>query len=103
MHVSDSLTRIVSSTKIGLPDDASKEAASMVDNDRTVVIDASTAFRVDDNWTYGFPGTISMNYQFTTPYLDFICHTHILHSPIYPIKRTFQIPKGSDSIEQTHF
>ena len=31
------------------------QAASMVDNDRTVVIDASTAFRVDDDWTYGFP------------------------------------------------
>ncbi|KAL7427592.1 hypothetical protein ACHAXM_000896 [Skeletonema potamos] len=38
-----------------LPDDASKEAASMVENDNTVVIDASTAFRVDDAWTYGFP------------------------------------------------
>eukprot|EP00547_Thalassionema_nitzschioides_P010698 CAMPEP_0194260900 /NCGR_PEP_ID=MMETSP0158-20130606/45747_1 /TAXON_ID=33649 /ORGANISM="Thalassionema nitzschioides, Strain L26-B" /LENGTH=411 /DNA_ID=CAMNT_0039001005 /DNA_START=403 /DNA_END=1640 /DNA_ORIENTATION=- len=40
-----------------LPDDASIEAASWVepDNDRTVLIDASTAFRVDDNWTYGFP------------------------------------------------
>ena len=38
-----------------LPDDASKEAASMVENDNTVVIDASTAFRVDDDWTYGFP------------------------------------------------
>ncbi|KAL3781691.1 hypothetical protein ACHAW5_011061 [Stephanodiscus triporus] len=38
-----------------LPDDASREAASMVENDRTVVIDASTAYRVDDDWTYGFP------------------------------------------------
>lgn len=40
-----------------LPDDASKEAASWVDadNDRTVLIDASTAFRVNDDWTYGFP------------------------------------------------
>lgn len=38
-----------------LPDEASKQAASMVENDRTVVIDASTAFRVDDDWTYGFP------------------------------------------------
>jgi len=40
-----------------LPDAASKEAASWVDegNDRTVLIDASTAFRVDDDWTYGFP------------------------------------------------
>lgn len=35
------------------------QAASMVDNDRTVVIDASTAFRVDDDWTYGFPGKMS--------------------------------------------
>jgi len=38
-----------------LPDDASKEAASWVENDNTVLIDASTAFRVDDDWTYGFP------------------------------------------------
>ena len=42
----------------GLPDAASIEAASWVepDNDRTVLIDASTAFRVDEEWTYGFPG-----------------------------------------------
>lgn len=32
------------------------QAASWVENDRTVLIDASTAFRVDDDWTYGFPG-----------------------------------------------
>lgn len=40
-----------------LPDAASIEAASWVepDNDRTVLIDASTAFRVDEDWTYGFP------------------------------------------------
>jgi N-acetyl-gamma-glutamyl-phosphate reductase len=42
-----------------LPDAASIEAAGFVepDNDRTVIIDASTAFRVDDDWVYGFPGT----------------------------------------------
>ena len=42
-----------------LPDAASMEAASWVepDNDRTVIIDASTAFRVNEDWTYGFPGT----------------------------------------------
>ncbi|KAL7574580.1 hypothetical protein ACA910_015930 [Epithemia clementina (nom. ined.)] len=40
-----------------LPDAASEEAASWVepDNDRTVLIDASTAFRVNDDWVYGFP------------------------------------------------
>lgn len=26
------------------------------ENDRTVLIDASTAFRVDKDWVYGFPG-----------------------------------------------
>lgn len=38
-----------------LPDAASEEAASWVqaDNDRTVLIDASTAFRVNDDWDYG--------------------------------------------------
>ena len=43
---------------VGLPDAASIEASKMVDadNDRTVLIDASTAFRVNDEWTYGFPG-----------------------------------------------
>lgn len=41
-----------------LPDEASIEATSWVevDNDRTVLIDASTAYRVDDTWDYGFPG-----------------------------------------------
>ena len=40
-----------------LPDAASIEAVSLVneDNDHTVLIDASTAFRCDDEWTYGFP------------------------------------------------
>uniref|UniRef100_A0A6U5JSE4 Semialdehyde dehydrogenase NAD-binding domain-containing protein n=1 Tax=Grammatophora oceanica TaxID=210454 RepID=A0A6U5JSE4_9STRA len=38
-----------------LPDAASIEAASWVENDNTVLIDASTAFRVDPEWTYGFP------------------------------------------------
>jgi N-acetyl-gamma-glutamyl-phosphate reductase len=37
-----------------LPDDAAREAVSMIDNTTTRVIDASTAFRVDPAWTYGF-------------------------------------------------
>jgi len=37
-----------------LPDDAAKEAVSMIDNPAVRVIDASTAYRVDPNWTYGF-------------------------------------------------
>lgn len=38
-----------------LPDDAAREAVSMIENDNTVVIDTSTAHRTLDGWTYGFP------------------------------------------------
>jgi N-acetyl-gamma-glutamyl-phosphate reductase len=38
-----------------LPDDAAREAVLLVGNPRTCVIDASTAHRVDDAWTYGLP------------------------------------------------
>ena len=38
-----------------LPDDAAREAVALIDNERTRVIDASTAHRVTDGWTYGFP------------------------------------------------
>ena len=37
-----------------LPDDAAKEAVSMIENPAVKVIDASTAYRVDPDWTYGF-------------------------------------------------
>jgi N-acetyl-gamma-glutamyl-phosphate reductase len=37
-----------------LPDDAAKESVSLITNDRTKVIDASTAHRVADGWAYGF-------------------------------------------------
>lgn len=38
-----------------LPDAAAIEAAEMVENPNTVVIDTSTAHRTNDAWTYGFP------------------------------------------------
>jgi N-acetyl-gamma-glutamyl-phosphate reductase len=38
-----------------LPDDAARESVSLIENDRTKVIDASTAHRVADGWAYGFP------------------------------------------------
>ena len=39
-----------------LPDDAAKEAVALIDpSSRTRVIDASTAFRVNPDWAYGFP------------------------------------------------
>ncbi len=38
-----------------LPDDAARESVSFIENDRTVVIDTSTAHRTLEGWTYGFP------------------------------------------------
>lgn len=40
-----------------LPDDAAREAVSLIDsdNDHTVVIDASTAHRTNEDWAYGLP------------------------------------------------
>ena len=38
-----------------LPDDAAKEAVSLVSNPDTVIIDASTAYRTAEGWAYGFP------------------------------------------------
>ena len=37
-----------------LADAAAKEAVSLIHNDHTRVIDASTANRTDPNWDYGF-------------------------------------------------
>src|SRR5690606_15418042 len=38
-----------------LPDDAARESVSLIENNTTRVIDASTAYRVAEGWAYGFP------------------------------------------------
>ncbi|WP_179405454.1 N-acetyl-gamma-glutamyl-phosphate reductase [Burkholderia guangdongensis] len=42
-------------TFLCLPDVASRESASLVDNPHTTLIDASTAFRTSADWAYGLP------------------------------------------------
>ncbi len=42
-------------TFLCLPDVASKESVSLVENDDVVIIDASTAHRTEEGWAYGFP------------------------------------------------
>jgi len=37
-----------------LPDDAAREAVALIENSKVKVIDASTAYRVAPDWTYGF-------------------------------------------------
>ncbi len=38
-----------------LPDEAAKDSVGMVDDDRVKILDASTAHRTNDDWTYGLP------------------------------------------------
>lgn len=38
-----------------LPDDAAREAVALVENDRTILLDTSTAHRTHADWVYGFP------------------------------------------------
>lgn len=38
-----------------LPDDAAREAAALVTNPNTKIVDPSTAHRIAPGWTYGFP------------------------------------------------
>ena len=42
-------------TFLCLPDAASKESVSLVENENVVIIDASTAHRTEPGWAYGFP------------------------------------------------
>lgn len=46
-----------------LPDEASREAVSFVDNDHVRIIDASTAHRTNPDWAYGFPELSSKHRQ----------------------------------------
>ncbi len=57
-----------------LPDEAAKEAVSLIENGRTRIIDASSAHRTVEGWTYGFPemadgqgGAISRSKRVTNP------------------------------------
>jgi N-acetyl-gamma-glutamyl-phosphate reductase len=45
-----------------LPDDAAREAVSLIDNQAVRVIDASTAHRVAEGWAYGFAELETENY-----------------------------------------
>jgi N-acetyl-gamma-glutamyl-phosphate reductase len=42
-------------TFLCLPDDAAKEAVTLVDNPNTCIIDASTAHRINPAWVFGLP------------------------------------------------
>jgi N-acetyl-gamma-glutamyl-phosphate reductase len=80
-----------------LPDDAAREAVSMIENDRTRVIDASTAHRTAAGWVYGFPEMsaaqrekIKTAKRLSNPG----CHAVGFISLVYPLVALGIIPKN---------
>lgn len=79
-----------------LPDDGAREAVSMIDNPEVRVIDASTAHRTAEGWTYGFPElskeqrqAISVSKRVANPG----CHATGLISTAAPLIRMGILPK----------
>ena len=80
-----------------LPDAAAMEAVDMIENDRTVVIDTSTAHRTAEGWVYGFPeihgarGTIRNAHRIANPG----CHASGFVSLIAPLTERGLLPANA--------
>ena len=78
-----------------LPDAAAIEAVKLVENPDTVIIDASTAHRVNDEWDYGFPelsqkhrSAVASSKRIANPG----CHATGFISIVYPLIATGVMP-----------
>lgn len=78
-----------------LPDLASIEAVSLIENPEVVVIDTSTAHRTADGWTYGFPelygdkGVLKYAKRIANPG----CHASGFIAIVYPLVKAGLIDK----------
>ena len=81
-----------------LPDDAARESVSLIENDRTVVIDTSTAHRTLEGWTYGFP-ELSDNIAKSLPTSGRIavpgCHASGFIALVYPLIEKGILPRDA--------
>lgn len=86
-----------------LPDDAAREAVSMIENENTVVLDTSTAHRTDPNWCYGFP-ELSAEFEAKLKSAKRIavpgCHASGFISLVYPLVESGML--GSDALLCCH-
>ena len=80
-----------------LPDAAAVEAVSLIENADTVVIDTSTAHRVNDGWTYGFAeiGGLREKIARSTRIANPGCHASGFISLAAPLVEKGIIPKGA--------
>lgn len=83
-------------TFLCLPDDASRESVSLLENNSTVIFDTSTAFRTDPSWAYGFPELsekhlkkIKSSKKIAVPG----CHASGFISIVYPLVEAGIMPK----------
>ena len=71
-----------------LPDDAARQAVSLIENSTTRVIDASTAHRTAEGWTYGFAELSSAQREAISK-ARFVanpgCHATGFISTVYPL------------------
>ena len=79
-----------------LPDDVAREAVSMIENERTRVIDASTAHRTVPGWIYGFP-ELSEHQRTMIKSARFVanpgCHATGFIAIVYPLITLGILPK----------
>ncbi len=84
-----------------LPDQAAKESVSLIENDKTCVIDASTAHRTHPGWTYGFP-ELSPEFRKKIGSSRFIanpgCHATGFIAAVYPLVEQGLLPRESDLV-----
>lgn len=82
-----------------LPDDAAREAVSLLENESTVIIDASTAHRTSPGWAYGFPelsaahrAALTASRRIAVPG----CHASGYIALVYPLIEAGLIQKDAD-------
>lgn len=83
-------------TFLCLPDDAARESVSLCENDKTVIIDTSTAHRTNPDWAYGFAELstehrkkIETSKRIAVPG----CHASGFISIVYPLVASGIMPK----------
>ena len=81
-----------------LPDDASREAVAMTENEDVVIIDTSTAHRTAKGWAYGFPelspshrAKLEASHRIAVPG----CHASGFISLVYPLVANGIISKST--------
>lgn len=80
-----------------LPDAAAKEAVTLIKNNKTVVIDTSTAHRTADGWAYGFPELTGQRERIekSTRIANPGCHASGFISLIKPLTECGIIPEDA--------